>query len=149
MIPDMEPVDSSRITEYGYDTENATVYVTFHDGLRWQYRNVPEHVWHEFRAAASKGAFVNEVLKSLRPRASLNNRSRRRWPHLAPSAPSGDPPDHPVVSKTRGWGGRCGQCRSGPIVRPVFAKVERTSSLRLRPSAHRAGPARARPCGGT
>jgi KTSC domain len=60
---EMEGVESSWISEFGYDEEAATVYVTFRDnGMRWQYRNVPEHVWYEFRAASSKGTFIREVL---------------------------------------------------------------------------------------
>lgn len=60
---DMEPVSSDRISEYGYDGDTATVYVTFkNDGVHWQYRQVPEHVWEEFRLAPSKGRFIHDVL---------------------------------------------------------------------------------------
>ena len=60
---DMEPVSSDRITEYGYDRDAATVYVTFrNDGVQWQYRQVPEHIWEEFRLASSKGRFIHDVL---------------------------------------------------------------------------------------
>jgi hypothetical protein len=60
---DMEPVASDRISEYGYDTETATVYVTFKkDGVHWQYRQVPDYVWDEFRQAPSKGRFIHDCL---------------------------------------------------------------------------------------
>jgi hypothetical protein len=59
----MEAVDSSWISEFGYDPQTATVFVTFRDSrVHWQYRNVPEHVWYEFRAAPSKGSFIHDVL---------------------------------------------------------------------------------------
>jgi hypothetical protein len=62
MTYEMEPVVSSRITEYAYDAPTATIYVTFHDGTRWQYRQVPEYVWAEFKAAPSKGTYIHDVL---------------------------------------------------------------------------------------
>lgn len=59
---EMFPVASTRITEMGYDSETATVYVRFPEGRAWQYRNVPADVWQEFVAATSKGAFISRVL---------------------------------------------------------------------------------------
>ncbi len=62
-MPEMEPVDSERISEYGYDPEAAIVFVTFRDsGTRWQYRDVPDYVWEEFRLSDSKGRFIHDVL---------------------------------------------------------------------------------------
>jgi hypothetical protein len=58
----MESVSSERITEYGYDSDAAVVYVRFHDGKAWHYRNVPPDVWDDFRAADSKGRFITNVL---------------------------------------------------------------------------------------
>lgn len=59
---EMFPISSSRITEMGYDEDSATIYVRFPDGRAWQYRNVPQDVWHQFVAAASKGQFIHQVL---------------------------------------------------------------------------------------
>ncbi len=59
---EMFPVASSRITEMGYDSETASVYVRFTDGTAWCYRNVPEEVWNQFVSAPSKGRFINQVL---------------------------------------------------------------------------------------
>ena len=59
---DMYPVDSSRITDMGYDVETATVYVRFTDGKDWCYYNVPEEVWEAFEAAPSKGRFIKDEL---------------------------------------------------------------------------------------
>lgn len=59
---EMIPVGSSRISEMGYDSETATVYVRFPDGVSWCYMNVPEDVWEQFVASSSKGRFIKEVL---------------------------------------------------------------------------------------
>lgn len=62
---EMISVDSSWISEYGYDQAQAIVYVTFRkDGVRWQYRGVPPHVWQEFQLADSKGRFIHAVLNT-------------------------------------------------------------------------------------
>lgn len=59
----MEPSDSSRISELGYDADAAIVYVVFRDtGIRWRYSGVPEYVWQEFRSAPSQGKFIHDVL---------------------------------------------------------------------------------------
>ena len=53
---------SSRIAQFGYDADTATVCVRFADGTPWCYRGVPEEVWEEFVRAPSKGRFVNYAL---------------------------------------------------------------------------------------
>ena len=62
MAPDMIPIASTRITEYGYEVETATIYVRFTDGKAWRYQVVPEWVWDEFVRAPSKGRFITETL---------------------------------------------------------------------------------------
>jgi hypothetical protein len=62
IMPEMMPVTSSRISEYGYDADTATIYVRFTDGKGWQYKNVPQVVWEEFQHADSKGLFIRSVL---------------------------------------------------------------------------------------
>ena len=57
------PVISSRITDIGYDAKKRILYVIFPDGTVWQYENVPRYVWDKFRAAPSKGNFINTVLQ--------------------------------------------------------------------------------------
>jgi hypothetical protein len=59
---EMFPVASTRISEMGYDSESATVYVRFTDGGSWCYMNVPQDVWDEFVASPSKGRFIKETL---------------------------------------------------------------------------------------
>ena len=59
---EMFPVASSRISDMGYDAENAVVYVRFSDGTPWCYRDIPEEVWGQFVEAPSKGRFIHDVL---------------------------------------------------------------------------------------
>lgn len=59
---EMFPVASSRITEMGYESDTATVYVRFTDGISWYYMNVPVDVWEQFVASPSKGRFIKETL---------------------------------------------------------------------------------------
>ena len=47
----------------GYDAEADEVYVDFHGSGTYVYSGVPSIVFEEFEHAASKGKFVNEVLK--------------------------------------------------------------------------------------
>jgi hypothetical protein len=61
-MTELIPVESSRISAYGYDEDTARVIVQFPDGVRWEYRNVPAWVWADFVAADSKGRFIHDVL---------------------------------------------------------------------------------------
>jgi KTSC domain len=62
-MPEMHAVDSSWVAAIGYDDERKEVYVELIEGGRYAYVGVPLAVWRDFAAAASKGTFVNEVLK--------------------------------------------------------------------------------------
>lgn len=62
----MLQVESSRITEMGYEAETATIFVRFTDGVSWSYCEVPPEVWEEFLAAPSKGSFIHQVLNGYR-----------------------------------------------------------------------------------
>jgi len=59
----MRPVESSAVAMIGYDAEADEVYVDFHGSGTYVYSGVPSIVFEEFEHAASKGKFVNEVLK--------------------------------------------------------------------------------------
>ncbi|WP_277983909.1 KTSC domain-containing protein [Sphingomonas faeni] len=55
--------ESSNISSLGYDEESATLQVTFQNGTAYQYFDVPHHVWAAFKAAESKGVFLNTEIK--------------------------------------------------------------------------------------
>lgn len=63
VTPKMRPVESSAVAMIGYDSKAHEVYVEFHGSGTYLYSGVPPTVFGEFEHAASKGKFVNEVLK--------------------------------------------------------------------------------------
>lgn len=59
---ELTAVTSGRISEYGYDEDLQIIYVRFHNGRLWQYRNAPPHIWLEFQLAPSKDQYIRAVL---------------------------------------------------------------------------------------
>jgi KTSC domain len=62
-MPEMRRVDSSWVAAIGYEQSAREVHVALLDGSAYAYESVAPDVWRAFLAAASKGTFVNEVLK--------------------------------------------------------------------------------------
>jgi hypothetical protein len=60
---DWEYVDSSNIEAIRYDAANREIQVQFHGGRSYAYANADQWVFDEFRDAASKGSYLNRVLK--------------------------------------------------------------------------------------
>lgn len=58
-----EKIDSTNISEIGYDAETFTLEVCFNNGRVYQYFDVPQHVWEAFKSSASKGQFLNSEIK--------------------------------------------------------------------------------------
>lgn len=65
--PDMEYVDSSNVEAIGYDPDEREIYVQFLSGKTYVYGDATPIVYEEFRAADSKGSYVNRVLKPEHP----------------------------------------------------------------------------------
>lgn len=63
-LPNFLPFDSSRVAEAGYSKDSRTLYVRFVDGTPWQYNNVEQNVWRNFRRSASPGKYINRVLNN-------------------------------------------------------------------------------------
>ena len=57
-------VDSAAIqsADYLYDTEKLNL--TFQNGFRYEYSNVPRFLFHGLQEAASKGRFINRYVLS-------------------------------------------------------------------------------------
>jgi len=55
--------ESSNIAEIAYDGPNQILQVTFHNGSRYQYFDVPDHIWEEIKVANSKGVYLNSKIK--------------------------------------------------------------------------------------
>lgn len=65
LIPEMKPVArSSNIKAYGYDDKLSTLYIDFHNNVRWSYEGVPLDVFREFEESHSKGAFFHAKIRS-------------------------------------------------------------------------------------
>lgn len=62
-MPVMQPVESSWIARIGYENDGGEVFVELIEGGVYAYVGVPPDTWRDFLAAASKGTFVNEILK--------------------------------------------------------------------------------------
>jgi hypothetical protein len=60
-----DPVDSSNIASIGYDQSSGTVEIEFRsNGQIWQYYDVPEIIYNEFRIAESLGKAFHAMIKN-------------------------------------------------------------------------------------
>ena len=58
-------VDSSMITSVGYDESTGTVEIEFKsNGQIWQYYDVPEATYNDFKRAGSLGKAFNAIIKN-------------------------------------------------------------------------------------
>lgn len=55
--------ESSNIAEIAYDASAQVLQVIFHNGSSYQYIDVPDHIWEQFKVAGSKGIFLNSSIK--------------------------------------------------------------------------------------
>lgn len=61
---DRVPVQSSNISEVGYDPASMTLEVLFTNGTIYQYFDVPEALYQELISAESVGKFLNTQIKN-------------------------------------------------------------------------------------
>lgn len=60
-----ERVDSSMIASVGYDEGTGTVEIEFRsNGQIWQYYDVPETTYNEFRGVGSLGKAFHAIIKN-------------------------------------------------------------------------------------
>ncbi len=59
----MHPVESSAVASIGYDVELEEAYIEYMGGDLYAYEGIPVDVFRELINAASKGTFVNAVIK--------------------------------------------------------------------------------------
>ena len=61
----LQPVDSSSIEAIGYDSENRVLAVRFvQSGRTYEYYDVEQWVFEEFRLSESKGQYFNANIRS-------------------------------------------------------------------------------------
>jgi hypothetical protein len=56
--------ESSNISLLSYDLASQTLQVKFHNGTVYQYFNVSESTWEDFKKAQSKGQFLHQNIKN-------------------------------------------------------------------------------------
>lgn len=62
-----DAVSSSNIMSVGYDSGSETMEIEFKGGTVYQYYNVSEHLYEQFKSASSKGQFFNIYIKNSVP----------------------------------------------------------------------------------
>ena len=55
--------ESSSIAGFGYNEDNQTLTVEFKNGTRYNYYDVPSHVYENMKNAPSYGKFLNSEIK--------------------------------------------------------------------------------------
>ena len=61
------PVESSNISQIGYDELEFVLYVTFHNGSTYFYTDMPMNIWEGFLDAPSKGSYFWQNIRSIYP----------------------------------------------------------------------------------
>lgn len=56
--------ESSNVTGFRYEEATQVLTVEFNSGSRYDYYDVPEHVFEGMKSADSKGKFINSEIKS-------------------------------------------------------------------------------------
>ncbi|SDG58636.1 KTSC domain-containing protein [Chitinophaga filiformis] len=54
---------SSVVYRMHYDKDTATLRIIFVSGLIYDYKNVPEEVYHAMKTSGSKGTYLNKHIK--------------------------------------------------------------------------------------
>ncbi|WP_122670378.1 KTSC domain-containing protein [Pseudomonas viridiflava] len=62
-----DAVSSSNIMSAGYDSASETMELEFKDGSVYQYYNVSEHLYEQFKSAPSKGQFFHMYIRNSVP----------------------------------------------------------------------------------
>jgi hypothetical protein len=58
-------LNSSSISEVGFDPASNTLEVVFADGRLYQYFDVPQHVYDQLIAAASPGQYFHQEIRGV------------------------------------------------------------------------------------
>jgi hypothetical protein len=71
-------VESTMISEAGYDPETEELEVVFNSGTVYRYSGVPREVYDGLLAADSKGSYMQAEVIDVFPYAQVSARRRRR-----------------------------------------------------------------------
>ncbi len=56
---------SSNVAGFGYDEASRTLTVEFNSGSRYNYYDVPQHIYEGMQLAASVGKYLNAEIKGV------------------------------------------------------------------------------------
>ena len=56
---------SSNVAGFGYDETSNTLTVEFNSGSRYNYYDVPKHIYEGMKSADSKGKYLNNEIKGV------------------------------------------------------------------------------------
>lgn len=68
-----QQVNSSAITQIGYDANNEALYVNLKNTGEYRYDNVPQNVYNDFMNSESKGSYFTQNIKSKYTGGRVNN----------------------------------------------------------------------------
>jgi hypothetical protein len=54
---------SSVVANMSYDADTSTLRIIFVSGTIYDYKNVPEEVYHAMKTSGSKGTYLNQHIK--------------------------------------------------------------------------------------
>jgi hypothetical protein len=57
-------VSSSNLRSVGYDEDDETLEIIFHDGGTYRYDGVPSYIYQQLMNAASKGTYFHSHIKN-------------------------------------------------------------------------------------
>ena len=55
---------SAVISTINYDTATSTLRITFVSGMIYDYKNVPQEIYHALKTSGAKGIYLNQHIKS-------------------------------------------------------------------------------------
>jgi hypothetical protein len=61
----IETPESSNIARFRYDEANQVLTIEFSHGGTYDYYDVPEHIFEQFKTAPSKGQFLSRSIKGV------------------------------------------------------------------------------------
>ena len=58
---------STVISSISYDAGTATLRITFVSGMIYDYKNVPQEIYHALKTSGTKGIYLNHHIKGKYP----------------------------------------------------------------------------------
>lgn len=63
---ELQAVDSSNVSQIGYNSDEMVLVVIFHNGYTYNYYDVTPAEWESFQNADSKGRYLAENIKGVK-----------------------------------------------------------------------------------